>query len=81
MLHDELIAAIAEWDQSGDTDVHPETPLISSARLDSLQLVKLLLWIEEKAGRPIDATVIDMAVEWDTVDAIVAFVERNRGAA
>ena len=79
MLHDDLIASIAEWDQGLEGVVGRDTPLITSARLDSLQLLKLLLWIEEKAGREIDATVVDLAVEWNTVDAIVAFVERESG--
>ena len=38
---------------------------------------RLLLWIEERTGRQIDATAIDIAVEWNTVDAVVGFVERD----
>ena len=79
MLRDELLAAISEWNHTLDGTVEPDTPLLTSALLDSLQLVSLLLWIEEKAGRPIDATTVDLAIEWNTVDAIVAFVERTRG--
>ena len=78
MLRDELIAAISEWDHGIAGSLEPDTPLITSTRLESLHLVKLVLWIEEKAGRPIDATAVDIAVEWDTVDAIVRFVERIR---
>ena len=79
MLRIELIAAIEDWDQGVGGTVEPDTRLITSNRLDSLQLVKLMLWIEEKSGRPVDATIVDIASEWDTVDAIVAFVERARG--
>jgi len=75
-LRDELIAAISEWDQQ--PPVRADTPLITSARLDSLNLLRLLLWIEQKVGRQVDATTIDLAAEWDTVDAIVAFVEQDR---
>ena len=78
MLADELIAAIAEWNQGFDGGVGLDTPLITSARLDSLQLVLLMTWIEERVGRPIDATVVDLATDWNTVNAIVAFVERTR---
>lgn len=78
MLRDELISSIAQWDERLDGDVGPDTPLITSGRLDSLQLVRLLEWIEAKAGKPIDATVVDIANEWDTIDAVVAFVERAR---
>jgi acyl carrier protein len=78
MLRDELIGLIAEWEPGLDGNVHGDTPLITSARLDSLQLVSLLTWIEEKVGRTIDPTVINLPDDWDTVDAIVAFVERAR---
>jgi acyl carrier protein len=78
MLRDELITAIGQWTQGLDTTVEPHTPLITSARLDSLQLFNLLTWIEERVGRPIDVTAIDITVEWDTVDAVVAFVKRER---
>ena len=78
MLRDELIAAISEWDQRTSEVVQTDTPLITSARLDSLNLVRLLVWIEQKVGRRLDATTIDLAAEWDTVDGIVAFVERER---
>ncbi len=78
MLHDELIRAIGEWNPGLDGTVQRDTPLITSARLDSLGLFQLLVWIEQKIDRPVDATSIDMAAEWDTVDAVVAFVERER---
>jgi acyl carrier protein len=77
-LRDELIAAISEWDQRTPEGVWADTPLITSARLDSLNLLRLLLWIEQKVERKVDATAIDLAAEWDTVDAIVAFVEQER---
>jgi acyl carrier protein len=41
-------------------------------------LFQLLVWIEQKTGRAIDATAIDMVAQWDTVNAVVAFVERER---
>lgn len=78
MLREELIATIAEWEQGLDGTIEHDTPLITSGRLESLQLVRLVIWIEEKVGRPIDATVVDFAAEWDTVDAIVTFVEQGR---
>lgn len=80
MLHDELIRAIGEWNPSLDGAIARDTPLLSSGRLDSLGLFQLLVWLEHQLHRPIDATAVDMAVQWDTVDAIVAWVERERGA-
>ena len=79
-LRHELHSAIAEWDQSGSGRVADDTPLISSGRLDSFNLLRLVLWVEDEIGQPGDATRIDLAVEWDTVEQIVAFVARHRAA-
>jgi len=78
VLRDSLLAAIADWDQSGGVNLAGDTPLISSGRLDSFNLLRLVLWVEEELGRPVDATRIDLAAEWDTVDQIVGFVARHR---
>lgn len=78
--HDELMAALAGWSPTLTGDVARDTPLLTSGRLDSLALFQLLLWIEEKIGRPIDVTAIDMPAQWNTVDMIVAYVERERRA-
>lgn len=79
-LRNELRSAIAGWDQSGGVGLSDDTPLISSGRLDSFNLLRLVLWVEDEVGQPVDATRIDLAVEWDTVDRIVAFVARQRAA-
>ena len=55
-----------------------DSPLISTSRLDSLALFKLVLWIEEQTGAPIDLTTVDLASEWNTIDDIVRFVEARR---
>jgi acyl carrier protein len=79
-IHDELIAAFAAWSPSLARDVARDTPLLTSGRLDSVALFQLLLWIEGKIGRPIDVTAIDMPATWNTVDMVVAFVEREKRA-
>jgi acyl carrier protein len=79
-MHQQLIAELANWSPTLAGTVQRETPLITSGRLDSAGLFQLLLWIEGQCGHPIDATAIDMASEWDTVDRIVTFVERERTA-
>ena len=79
-LRHELRSAIANWDPSGGAGLSDDTPLISSGRLDSFNLLRLVLWVEDEIGRPVDATRIDLAAEWDTVDRIVAFVARQRAA-
>jgi acyl carrier protein len=76
-LHDELMAVFAEWSPALANDVTRSSPLLTSGRLDSLALFRLVLWIEKKIGRPIDVTAVDMPAQWDTVDMIVAFVERK----
>lgn len=76
--HDELIRAISSWSVAAGDGLRRDTSLIASGRLDSTVLFQLLFWIEERIGRPIDVTAVDMRAEWDTVDAIVAYVERER---
>ena len=78
--HDELIAAFATWSPALVADVARDTPLLTSGRLDSTAVFQLLLWIEERAGHSIDVTTIDMLSQWNTVNDIIAFVERERGA-
>lgn len=77
-LHDELLAAFATWGPGLAQGVARDTPLLTSGRLDSAALFQLLLWIEGRIGRPIDVTAVDMPGQWDTVDMIVAFVEREK---
>jgi acyl carrier protein len=79
-LRADLRSAIADWDPALGSSVADDTPLISSGRLDSFNLLRLLLWLEDELDRPIDATQIDVASEWDTVDRIVTFVEQHRAA-
>jgi acyl carrier protein len=80
-LRDELRSEMSGWDHRLAETVADDTPLISSGHLDSFNLVRLLLWVEGEIGRPIDATKLDLATEWDTVDLIVMFVERQRATA
>jgi len=77
-LHNELIAAFAVWNANLAGTIQRDTPLLTSGRLDSLALFQLLVWIEQKIGRPVDATAVDMPALWDTVDMIVAWVEKER---
>ena len=78
-MHDELIAEIEDWRPDLQGLVDRTTPLVSSGKLDSLGLMRLLLWIEGKVGRSVRVTDIDLLKEWDDVDSIVGFVERERG--
>lgn len=77
-LQDELLAAFPVWNANLAGQIRRDTPLLTSGLLDSLALFQLLVWIEQQIGRPLDATAIDMPATWDTVDMVVAFVERER---
>jgi acyl carrier protein len=77
-MHDQLISAIEDWNPVLQGTVDRQTPLITSGRLDSLGLLRLLMWIEQRIGRSIDVSEIDMVEAWDDVDGIVRFVERER---
>ena len=78
--HDELISAFATWSPGLAHDVAHDTPLLTSGRLDSMAVFQLLLWIESRVGHPIDVTAIDMPAQWNTVNDIIAFVEKERHA-
>jgi len=45
-----------------------------------MAVFQLLLWIEARIGRSIDVTAIDMPTQWNTVNDIIAFVEKERHA-
>jgi len=77
-LHDDLMSTVASWNLALDEPLKRDTELISSGILDSLGLFQLLMWIEGKVGHPIDATTVDMLVVWNTVDAVVAYIEQEQ---
>jgi acyl carrier protein len=55
--------------------------LISSGVLESATLVDVALWVEDHVGTEIDLGAFDLATEWDSLNAIVDFVERRTGRA
>jgi len=57
-----------------------DAPLITSGVLESTTLVSVALWVEERVGREIDLGAFDLVAEWDSLGAIVDFVERHAGA-
>ena len=54
-----------------------DAPLISSGVLESTTLVSVALWVEDHIGREMDLGGFDLATEWDSLGAIVDFVERH----
>ena len=75
-----LIALIESWDVVLPPNWNGDTSLLRSGVLDSLALYRLILWIEEQVGRPVDPTSIDLTSELDTVNDVLRFVEKNRAA-
>ncbi len=75
----ELLALITSWDVTLCAELNADTPLIGSGLFDSLALFNLVLWIEAQIGAPIDPTALDLAKEWDTVNDILQFIERQPG--
>lgn len=52
-----------------------DSPLISSGRLDSVALYGLSIWVESELGRPVDPARIDLPKRWDSIRAILEFLE------
>jgi acyl carrier protein len=75
-LRDELIDLIKTWaivPQSLDD----QTSLIASGLLDSLALFNLIQWIEQKTGRRIDPTSVNVAAQWDSITSILEYIENS----
>jgi acyl carrier protein len=62
-----------------DGGINADTPLIESGQFDSLALFNLVVWIEQQIGATIDPTSVDVAAEWNSVNDILSFIERQRG--
>jgi acyl carrier protein len=76
---DDVIALIESWNLTLPRNWDRDTSLVRSGIIDSLALYQLILWIEERVGKPVDPTKFDLADELDTVTSIANFVEKNRG--
>jgi acyl carrier protein len=60
------------------TTLADEDSLIRSGILDSSALFELILWIEEKTGKPLDPTHFDFLAEFDSIDGIAHYLEAGR---
>ena len=54
-----------------------DTSLVRSGILDSLALLELIIWLEERLGRPVDPTAIELAEALDSIRDILAFLARQ----
>jgi GNAT superfamily N-acetyltransferase len=73
---EELRALLLECEVGSDEPLCDETPLVSSGLLDSLALFRVALWVEAQIGKPVDPSTFDLAQEWDSIEAIVEFIDR-----
>jgi acyl carrier protein/GNAT superfamily N-acetyltransferase len=78
-LKAELHRALEGWGVDPAELADDHNSLIGNGLLDSLALFNLSVWLEERIGRPIDPATLDVLTQWDSVAAIMRFIER-RGA-
>jgi acyl carrier protein len=75
-MRDELLEVIGRSRLPGP--IADDTPLLRAGVLDSLAIFKVVVWIEEQTGRPLDPTSFDFATELDSVANILQLVARLR---
>lgn len=59
-------------------NLEANAPLITSGLIDSVTLFELALWIEEIIGHPVDFSQLALPGDWDTLDAILNYIERQQ---
>ena len=77
-LREQLLTLIAEFAPLHHGAIADDTPLITSALVESVTLLNVALWVEEQIDPTVEITAFDLAVEWDTVAAILNFIEKYR---
>ena len=77
-LRAQLRALIAEFAPHEHGVIADDTPLISSALVESVALLNVALWVEEQVDAAVEITSFDLAAEWDTITQILDFVEKHR---
>lgn len=79
-LVEELLTLIAQDVGPAEEPLTPDTDLLLSGRVDSLGVVRIVHWLEERFDFSIDPA--DVTLEhFQTVDAIAAYVAHRPGAA
>jgi methoxymalonate biosynthesis acyl carrier protein len=77
MLKDELLRHIREQILVGKAMLDPDTPLFSSGLLDSLAVLDLTMFVEQKSGIRFALTEISLE-NLDSVGHILSFVSSKR---
>jgi len=76
-LREDLRALIVNDTPGLDGRLSNGASLIASGLVESATLVNVALWVEKRVGRALDLAAFDLATEWDSIDAILDFVERH----
>jgi len=76
-LREDLRALIVNDTPGLDRRLSNGASLIASGLVESATLVNVALWVEKRVGRELDLAAFDLATEWDSIDAILDFVERH----
>ncbi|MGD9751432.1 MAG: acyl carrier protein [Acidimicrobiia bacterium] len=79
-LTNDLLTLVAEEISATGEPVEPDTDLLLSGMVDSLGVVRIVHWLEERCGFTVDPA--DVTLEhFQTVAAIVGYAQRRQGAA
>ena len=62
----------------GAATIRTDQSLIKSGLVDSQALFRLVIWIEQETGAPIDLQEVNLSRDLDTINDIVAFVDKHR---
>ena len=54
------------------------TSLIRSGLVDSMRLLEVALFVEREVGCRVDLSTIDPEQDWDTMEAILQFIDEGR---
>jgi len=77
-IRERLSAFLRDAEIRGASAVRADQSLIKSGLVDSQALFRLVIWIEQETGSPIDLQEVNLSRDLDTIENIVAFVEKRR---
>ena len=76
---DRLFSFLKETLEANESDrISDDTPLFEEGAFDSLELMRLAIWIEKESCTSLDPTTFDLSKEWETPADIVNFIQRRR---
>ena len=74
-----LLALVRELLEAAEIDVEVDenTSLLRSELLDSLAVVQIAGWVNDELSGRLDLESVNIREEWDSIAAILAFVDRD----